>query len=188
MAQAREAGLPWAPWAPGVVGVVLSSHAAATIKRASIAARHTRTSGILLLCLRLAIATSVTQHHATPATAGSQTATPRARSDARARGRRQACEVSAVGEARAQPHCGPLHQEPARARAGSQSQEAPLTSIWSLSSELISVHHFVALEAIITFDVAAAWAETCSAAFISARVCGMCKILPSPSCTSRRKY
>ena len=29
----------------------------------------------------------------------------------------------------AQPHCGPLHQEPARARAGSQSQEAPLTSI-----------------------------------------------------------
>ena len=45
------------------------------------------------------------------------------------RGRRQACEVSAVGEAIAQPHCGPLHQEPARARAGSQSQEAPLTSI-----------------------------------------------------------
>ena len=78
--------------------------------------------------------------------------------------------------------------ESRRVHAPALSHNEAFDQHWSLSSELISVHYFVTLEAIITFDFCAAWAETCSAALISARVCGMCRILPSPSCTSRRKY
>jgi hypothetical protein len=94
--------------------------------------------------------------------------------------------VEFYAQVAAETHAG-LCTKSRRARRLSVTR-GPFDQYWSLSWELISALHFVEFEAIVTFDFGAAWAETCSAALISARVCGICKILPSPSCTSRRKY